>query len=206
MYRMHQNKEPGSYCLNANNFSIQAVAVHAWVKTATLKGELLIHSSRETDQEKKCKSFNSPLYFVILNNTEDKLNWVCFYQFQSQLIKSSLWKVISFSGFKIKWFRYTTWKSKSSPCFYFSVCSELGSAFSCRQVTRKVKFFTFLVKKGWRGSHLGRIFLTAEEQDQSESFDRRSEHQFDCFHSFYEANVPQTPKAAYWDLSGAWWH
>lgn len=37
MYRMHQNEDPGSYRLNANNFSVQAVAVYAWVKTATLR-------------------------------------------------------------------------------------------------------------------------------------------------------------------------
>lgn len=81
----------------------------------------------------------SVMCFVIQKNTEDKLNWVCFYQFQFQVIKSSLWKVRVFSGFKIKWFRYTTWKLKCSPRFCYSGCSELGSVFCCRQVTRKVQ-------------------------------------------------------------------
>lgn len=44
-------KEPDSYGLNANNFSIQPVAADACVRTATLKGELLNHNSYDTGQE-----------------------------------------------------------------------------------------------------------------------------------------------------------
>lgn len=60
-----------SCCLNAKNFSIQTVSAHGWVKTATLKGELLNHSERQT--KKKMQDF-SVVCFEILNNTEDKLN------------------------------------------------------------------------------------------------------------------------------------